>query len=230
MEKTFQNEETFVNTNLCSECGGKCCKIAGGCSYTTDDFKDLSFNNLYNILLEGKVSITAQMKIDVLPNGKKCITPFLTLRVRNIDRPIVDLLSTKTPCTQLGETGCNYDYENRPTGGKNLVPAPNCECQPLIDIDVLLKDWENYQKVLSRLVKRFSGMSVDQRLRLDVEDYLIKFLCSDDQSIDNISVRDIEDMVLLAPHLMDVFPEETIRANKVYEKQRNNVLKNKLNN
>ena len=46
-------------------------------------------------------------------NGKLCNFPFLYLRERNTGRDVVDLLSMKTPCSNLTEHGCNYTYEER---------------------------------------------------------------------------------------------------------------------
>jgi len=100
----------------------------------------------------------------------------LYLRARNINRPIVDLLSLKTTCSQLGPTGCNYSLEDRPSGGVNLIPKENNDCYRLIDQLKIMEFWDYYQKVLSRLVKRITGLSVEENLKKDIENLLYDFV------------------------------------------------------
>ena len=70
-------------------------------NYYPEDFKDLSFNGLTNILSQGNISIVSFLDFERLPNGKLTYTPFLYLRARNIDRDIVDLVSIKKTCSML---------------------------------------------------------------------------------------------------------------------------------
>lgn len=216
--------EIIENKEICSNCGGKCCKKSG-CDYTVDDFDNLSFNYLYELLQEGNISIVSTLKITITANDKEWITPFLYLRSRNINRPIVDLLSLKTTCSQLLENGCRYTYQERPSGGKNLIPSPNYDCRHNINQRELLKEWERYQKVLSRLVKRISGMSVDQRLRLDVENLLLDLF---NQNFENVSAIEIQEICGMVPHLTKAFPEESLRAKQKYEENPKVKSKNKL--
>jgi len=39
------------NLELCKKCGGRCCKKSG-CDYIPDDFQELTFNYLFNVLSE----------------------------------------------------------------------------------------------------------------------------------------------------------------------------------
>jgi len=212
MNKIYENEQNFTDKELCSKCGGQCCK-ASGCNYTTSDFSNLSYNALYELLSQGKI----------------CAVPFLMLRVRNVDRPIVDLISMRTQCSQWTENGCSYTYAERPTGAKNLVPGKNFDCQPYIDIKTLLQDWENYQKVLSRLVKRFSGMSVDQKLRYDIENFLLDFSNLNPEDLIQSGFHGMEDLFALIPYLHTLYPEEFMKANARYVENAKVKEKNKLN-
>ena len=110
------------NLEICKQCQGYCCKKSG-CDYIPDDFPELSLNFLLAKLYEGYISIVSAQDFKSLPNGQIVNTPFLYLRARNVNRPIVDLLSMKTPCASLTKMGCAFTYEQRPYGGKNLVPV-----------------------------------------------------------------------------------------------------------
>ena len=46
----------FENKELCSACGGICCKNMG-CHYSPDDFSDLSFEGLKKEIDKGYISI-----------------------------------------------------------------------------------------------------------------------------------------------------------------------------
>ena len=114
------------NKELCSECGGYCCKKSG-CDYYVSDFKRIDKNTILEALASEKISIVSAFVFERLNDDKIVATPFLYLRARNQDRDIVDLYSVKTTCMSLTETGCAYTYENRPGGGKNLIPQkPIC--------------------------------------------------------------------------------------------------------
>lgn len=192
------------NKEICSVCGGKCCKKSG-CDYAPTDFKDLGINHLYEILMGGKISIVSTIKLERLPNGKKIANPILLLRARNIERPIVDLLSMKKTCSQLTETGCSYSYEERPSGGKNLIPVSNGICYPSIPPTDILDSWSSYQKTLSKLVKRITGNTVDQQFSIDVEKLFIDVLNENFEGVTELELMDIKGLL---PHLIEIYPEQ----------------------
>lgn len=202
--------EKFENKDLCKACGGKCCKKSG-CDYASTDFNNLGINSLYEILVEGRISIVAGIVFEILPNGKLFATPILSLRARNIERPIVDLLSMKKTCSQLTENGCSYSYEERPAGGKNLIPAPNQKCYPNISQLEILKTWESYQRVLGKLVKRITGNTVDEQFRIDVENLFIDISNKNFDGVNELERMDIESLL---PHLIEAFPQEYENAPK----------------
>ena len=161
-----------------------------------------------------------------LPNGKMVNTPFLYLRARNKNRPIVDLLSMKTTCASLTEHGCKFTYEERPTGGKNLTPVDHGICYPKEDPRKLIKRWSSYQKILSRVVKRITGKSVDEQLQLDVEQLFFDLFC---HNVEGVTKREFEDILSMVPILSKVYPIEFSTAQERYNKLPNNtVLTRKL--
>lgn len=203
------------NKSICSKCGGVCCKKSG-CDYASYDFKDLSFNGLLSTLEEGNISVVAVLQFEKLKTGKLFVNPFLYLRARNINRPIIDLLSMKTTCSQLTDRGCKYKLENRPTGGKNLIPKENLQCYPLVNQMDIINSWLSYQKTLAKIVKRMSGISVSERLRLDTEQLILDIL---NNNFENVSPLEIKDILSLLPHLSNAYPEEYERVAKEYQKQ-----------
>ena len=210
------------NREICAACGGRCCKKSG-CDYASTDFKDLGINHLYEILMSGKISIVSTIKLERLPNGKKIANPILLLRARNIDRPIVDLLSMKKTCSQLTETGCSYSYEERPSGGKNLIPVENGICYPNIPPTDILESWNSYQKTLSKLVKRITGNTVDQQFVIDVENLFIDVLNENFEGVSEAELMDIKGLLL---HLIEIYPEQYRNAdNKTCGKTKKLIIK-----
>lgn len=209
------------NKELCKTCGGYCCKKSG-CDYYVEDFKDLSYKGLLNVLAEGNISIVALLKFSKLKTGKLAVTPVLYLRARNEGRDIIDLVSIKKQCSLLKEDGCSYDLKNRPSGGANLIPAGNkYNCFPEKDpLEAILK-WEDYQKVLSRIVKRYTGVSVDEKIRQDVYNLFVEFLNGE---LDKVPIEEKLDVLGMIESLLEIFPNEvnqaidSVKNSKVYNK------------
>jgi len=201
------------NKEICSKCGGKCCKKSG-CDYSPSDFKDLSFNGLLEKLNEGNISIISTLSFEKLPNNKIYINPFLSLRVRNTNREVVDLLSMKTTCSMLEETGCKYSVNERPSGGLNLIPKEDFVCLPAKDPFEIIKPWGSYQKILSKLVKRLTGMTVDEKLKQDIEKLFLDVLCS---NFDGVAEKEILEIFLVVKKLKEICPDEYEKALKEYK-------------
>lgn len=66
------------NKDICSQCGGMCCKKSG-CDYWVNDLKDKSLKGILEFLSSGKVSIVALMNFQTI-GGKIVNTPFLYTR------------------------------------------------------------------------------------------------------------------------------------------------------
>lgn len=200
----------YENKEICAECGGFCCKKCG-CDYSVDDFDDLSVDAIQKLLEEGHVSIVSFQNFKEI-NGKMTCSPYLYLRERNINRPAVDLLSMKTRCSSLTDTGCMYSLENRPSGGVNLIPRKGEPCYPEKNPFDIVKGFERYQKSLSRVVKRMTGKSVDAQLREDV----YKLFCDIRLGhFEGVMKMEIEDILGMLPMLVQAFPEEFERSRKV---------------
>lgn len=150
-----------INSKVCSQCGGKCCKRCG-CPFSPDDFEDISFEYLKKELEKGYISID-------YVDGEMILEDFgiYILRARNQDMPIVDVgFRRGTPCILLTEKGCKLDYEHRPSGGKLLVPDQEFEsheslrCHSNYDMDDCCHEWKPHQKILSQLVQYFKDKDI----------------------------------------------------------------------
>lgn len=201
----------YENKELCSHCKGLCCK-RGGCDYSATDFEELKLNFLLSKLEEGYISIVSTQNITRLPNGTYVNTPFLYLRARNINKPVVDLLSISTTCKSLTTEGCKYPTEKRPSGGLNLIPACDEEglcCYPKVPPFDIIKTWEPYQKILARLVKRLTNKTVEMKLKEDVEELFLIYL---NNAFDGYDAAEVEDILNLIPNLSLAYPKELEKA------------------
>ena len=210
-----KQDPKYENIELCKKCGGYCCKKSG-CDYFVSDFENMKLEYLQEILDEGRISIIASFDFKRLKNGKLVYTPILSLRARNKNRDIVDLFSFKTRCASLEENGCYYDVERRPSGGVALIAKLERKCYSEIDRLEELRKWEPYQKVLGRLVKRYTKMSVDEKIKEDVENLVYNILTNNYQEVMKEELEDISSML---PLLQECFPEEFLKANERYSKK-----------
>lgn len=206
----------YENKDLCSKCGGRCCKKSG-CDYFVSDFKSIDKNTILKILETGNVSIVSAFKFEILTNGKEVVVPILYLRARNEDRGIIDLFSMKKRCSMLTSTGCSYNLEQRPGGGVNLIPNEK-DCKPLNNPLDELKKWYPYQNLLAKMVKRYTGKTVDMVLKSDVEEVFYEVLSEKFDGVDKLEIADISRCL---PDLVKYYPEEYIKA----KNRKNNEIK-----
>lgn len=195
--------EINENTEVCKNCGGRCCKKSG-CDYWPSDLSDKTYKGILKFLENGKVSIVAMMNFKRI-NGKLCNFPFLYLRERNTGRDVVDLLSMKTPCSNLTEHGCSYTYEERPSGGKNLTPSKDGLCYPKEDNLQKVLEWSPYQKQLEKIVKRYTGLSIDNKIKEDVVTLLTDIK---EENFKNVSELEIIDVERMLPMLIECYKEQ----------------------
>ncbi len=194
---------------ICRECGGICCKKSG-CDYWPQDFEDLSYKGILKALSGGRISIVCAMEFRKI-HGRLLGEPRLYLRARNTDRDVVDLISAKTRCSLLTETGCTLSYEERPSGGKNLFPfrEEDGPCRPVLEPLPQLLKWRNYQGALRKVVKNYTGMTVENKIREDVENLFIEV---SSHRLDNINLAEKVDLNNLLSSLREAYPEEYSRG------------------
>lgn len=202
----------YENKEICKKCGGFCCKKSG-CDYFVSDFGFITKGKIIEALETGNVSIVSAFMPAKLPNGEEGIMPFLYLRARNKDRDIVDLFSMKKECSMLTETGCMYSLEERPGGGKNLIPGINhlkeLDCKPYLNPVTEMLKWKPYQNLLIKIVKRYTGKTVKEILEADVERVCFEFLTGQTDGVSPLELIDMRDTL---KDIMPYFPESFKKA------------------
>ena len=86
----------------------------------------------------------------------------LVLKARSVDKGEVDLFSASSQCKMLTPTGCAYTLEERPSLGGLLIPKPYMGCYPAFKPEEVVEEWEKHQDVLRKLVKCYTGKSVER--------------------------------------------------------------------
>ena len=141
--KEIKNNE---NLEICSKCGGACCKRYAG-AYIPEDFKGVNLHNIEEfekILLEGNVSI--DWYEDYGENGEEGYF----IRPRHVGGDIVDS-SWGSTCHYLTDKGCSLTFEERPYFCKKLVPNENMLCGEEKSKEKYADAWKDYYEVIERL-------------------------------------------------------------------------------
>lgn len=170
VEKVQKHSE-FENRDLCEACGGRCCKTAP-CHYSPRDFADLSYKGLKKLLKKkGYISVVRfadSLTTETARSIGFMTAEFFVLRVRSRETKIAvnsaDIFKGDW-CSMLSSYGCMLSYDERPYGGKMLIPLEGRKCEQKYTIEECVKDWIPYQKVLKKVFKYF-------KLRQDYIDYV----------------------------------------------------------
>lgn len=201
--------KALENKDICTKCGGKCCKHCG-CLWFPSDFKEISFSSIEKILEDGSSSIVGTPIVVQDRTRLKTTGVTLSLRARNVGKGAIDLISLPSSCGSLTENGCKFDFKNRPSGGKHLIPTKDMKsCYEDFNVLAIERKWYTYNKILSRLVKRYTGNSVMDEYRKQVLSYLCSW-CS--LSEGEILRNGYEEMQEVTNLLITLFPNE---ANEV---------------
>lgn len=190
------------NKSICSKCGGLCCK-RNGCIYSTENFKSIDFDTIQKVLDSGKASITAELKC-----YSEFLSIYLYLRARELNKGKIDLVSYPDACASLTENGCTLDLENRPLGGVYLIPKEYHDCGYLIkSLKSIIDSWMPYQDLLKELVEKNTNMTLEERVRFEVEEMFYYQLKYENEA--KVIATDIK-------KLYNAFPEELKKADERY--------------
>lgn len=151
------SEIDCCNQNLCKKCQGKCCKETG-CFFMPEDFEKMELSYLRQRIDYGYITIAV-----ITSNlGVLLSTPVLYLKIRNKGASICDV-SRKGECILLTPTGCKLSFEERPSGGKGLIPdRPICH-SIFTQVDII-EAWEPFDKILRELWSFYSDLSVEETI------------------------------------------------------------------
>lgn len=147
--------------NICAQCKGLCCKSQGCHVAPWDVFKG------------GKGSIE---KLRAFMNTKNYTVDFWAgdprdndiwnfdfsqhyfLRARNKNEGFITGYNPNGACAMLTSTGCKLSFNERPTGGKSLVPKPDQRCVPTYTKRQCAIDWIPYQDMLETIIDEFGDL------------------------------------------------------------------------
>lgn len=129
-----------------------------GCHFAPTDFDDLTFEGLKKKLERGYISIDLVDGEMIYQRGF-----FYILRARNEGAPIVDFgYNRRSKCCLLTKKGCKLSFEERPSGGKSLIPGYKKTenngfwmCTQTYEVEQCCYDWRPYHEVISKLVEYF---------------------------------------------------------------------------
>ena len=142
---------------ICKECGGICCKRMG-CHYSPKDFKDLSFDGLKKEIEKGNISIDWWEGNPF--NNDREINRAMFLRIRNVNSPVLDP-SWGGECSLLTETGCSLPYDERPYGGRSLIPVKGSKCTLVYSKLDCVKEWFEHDETLEKLFEHYEDEDCD---------------------------------------------------------------------
>lgn len=183
--------EKHVNYEMCKTCGGVCCQ-QNGCIYLPEDFKRLSFNFLLKQLEKGKISITGQPFNGFYEDGWSFL---LYLRARNVDSPVVDLITSGGPCMLwTKENGCKLKENDRPSVGLTAKPVKiGGPCENTTTQDDIIR-WLNYSNVLEELILYYTNKDVITVLLEQIEE---KMNIIKEKQNSGLDLKDMETQLLV---------------------------------
>lgn len=166
----IDREDCNTNYPMCAMCGGKCCK-RNACDCSPKDF-DNDIEKMRKALESGKYSIDFSRttsnsfsigRFETVLISERVIraeAEFFYVRPKNVGRPTVDIIHDKDrdegPCIFWDkEKGCSLSYEEKPMGGRTLVPIMPDMCMGQYNTAMMLIEWKPFTKQLVELAKKF---------------------------------------------------------------------------
>lgn len=152
----IQNE----NKDICTPCGGQCCKSTPGTFMPNQILKGQSnqFEIINKMMDDGLIVIN---QIDVYNKDQPIAKLSYSFLVLQPATSISKKWSTKTSrgdnfgtCVNLTEKGCSLRFDERPYVCQQLIPIEGGKCHydPKVNIDEkLFKAWEPHQQFLNDL-------------------------------------------------------------------------------
>lgn len=162
----------YEKPNLCKVCGGKCC-LEAPCILDVSDIKDLTASGIVseikrrNLSIQGLNLAYAYEAMDVYS------FPYLYLssRVENGDE--VDLLALEGKCANVTDNGCIFDANERPKGGRELIPTKNFRCRyksknTILEIIATWKECQDALREATQILTGSSATSMAENLYQDI--------------------------------------------------------------
>lgn len=150
-----ENIKLVENKRICAECKGQCCKGFGCHAAPSDVFKGeeptvealrayMATKNFTIDHWEGDPRF--EQDIDELDR-------VFFIRARNRNEGYVSHFMSFGPCALLTSKGCKLSFEERPTGGKSLVPSEDHHCKVTYSKEQCCIDWIPYQSIIEEVLE-----------------------------------------------------------------------------
>ncbi len=108
--------------------------------YSAKDLRVVDYRSIKSMLDRGYTCISS----DLIFSIKDILV--LSLRARNTNADKIDLISCSRRCRALTDSGCMYSFDERPSGGKYLIPKEERKCNyDKITLFDIIKTWLPYQ-------------------------------------------------------------------------------------
>jgi hypothetical protein len=145
--------ENNEDCSLCSECKGNCCNCMG-CELSPYDVQDFSVNGILELLKKGLVTL------DYWEGDVDCekdeLDKVYYLRSRNDNDDNYITASWGGKCANLVDDKCRFTFEERPSGGKYLVPHEG-KCSSAYSKRDVCMEWRYFQDMLYKVIKEISN-------------------------------------------------------------------------
>jgi len=115
------------NKNLCSECGGRCCKKMAGIIFP-QQLKEITVNNLSKMIQDGYCFDYWEGNPTTDDENEEKTAYFLRAKHKGYEFDVVDP-SWGGECVFLTEIGCKLDFYNRPFMCQALIPKEDYKCK-----------------------------------------------------------------------------------------------------
>lgn len=175
---------------------------------------------LEQVLDTERVSVTGNLTIKRTKDGKPFIEMILALKVRNVGRDEIDLWSIASRCVNLEDNGCYFDITKRPSGGIHLIAEPHFLCHPDYDLEKELEKWKPYQTLLRKLVKRRTGMTLEAKLRQDIENAFYDLMSNNYPNSNEVAINNA---LKMTTELMYLYPKEFEKARIRFNGNKNTI-------
>lgn len=131
------------NIEICSACGGICCKSSGGLVYP-EDFGNIKVDTLIDAFKTGLYAV------DYFDDRNNGLGSGYYIRTRIVSAQKVFDPNGLGQCVILSESGCELSYNQRPKGCRELIPnPPNCYFpNNTINLKTCAEAWKPFEELI----------------------------------------------------------------------------------
>lgn len=153
----YDNTTSFTNKDVCSKCGGRCCKTCG-CHISPYEISFLTSNEIIQ-LIDNSGCISIDWWEGNPKSGGEYGKKFFYLRIRNKGAGVIDP-TWGGECLLLTDTGCMLPTEYRPKCGRLLKPDLEGHCDSDYTKQKCAIEWMPYNHILEKVYCHYCDKEV----------------------------------------------------------------------